>query len=169
MNEEKKVDSSAAPNAVAASRHGGAWWRLPLLLAVVLLAMIAARATRVSDRTTSTRDSAPPPAATDGRTVSLTLRYGGDQERSFDKVAWHDGMTIDDLMTAVSRLPEAPMYRISGDGQMAFVVGIDDAFNEGGRGRFWTYQVNDVPGDRSFAVFELQPGDRVLWTFGSQQ
>jgi hypothetical protein len=41
--------------------------------------------------------------------------------------------------------------------------------NEGAGGRNWTYRVNDKHADRSFAVYELQPGDHVLWTFATPQ
>jgi Domain of unknown function (DUF4430) len=169
MNEAKNVEPSAATKPDDAPRFGSVWWRLPLLLTVVLVALIAARATRVWERTAVPRDSSSPSASAEGKSVSLVLRFDEGNERQFDDVAWRHGMTIDDLMTDVSRRPNGPMYRISGDGQMAFVVGIDEAINGDGGGKFWTYQVNDVPGDRSFAVVELQPGDRVLWTFGSQR
>jgi hypothetical protein len=78
-------------------------------------------------------------------------------------------MTIDDLMSEAGRGGEAFNYRVAGDGQMSMLHAIDRDFNEWEGGRNWTNTVNDQMGDRSFAVYELKPGDRVLWTFGKRQ
>ncbi len=50
--------------------------------------------------------------------------------------------------------------------QSAFLTAIDGVENEGADGQNWTYTVNGQIADRSFAVYELKPGDQVLWTFG---
>jgi hypothetical protein len=53
---------------------------------------------------------------------------------------------------------------------MMLLVRIDDTTNDRTGGRnFWTYSVNDVPADRSLAVYELRPGDRVLWKYGPRE
>jgi hypothetical protein len=64
-----------------------------------------------------------------------------------------------------------PNVRIAqkGTGESAFVTAIDDIRNEGADGQNWTYSVNDQSADRSFAVYKLKAGDRVLWTFGPQR
>lgn len=56
-----------------------------------------------------------------------------------------------------------------GSGQGAFVTAIDGVANEGAEKNNWTYEVNGKSGDRSHAIYELHPGDRVLWTFGPQR
>jgi hypothetical protein len=60
-------------------------------------------------------------------------------------------------------------FIIRGTGQSAFLDSLDGVKNEGADGRNWTYSVDRTTGDRSFAVYELRPGNRVLWTFGKQQ
>jgi hypothetical protein len=167
MNEARNVEQSTAATSEAPSRSGGARWRLPLLLAVVLAAIIAARLSQIQARGSKPRD-ATAPASTDatGKTVSLVIQFGDGRERVFDSVAWHSGMTVDDLMSTTRELPGGITYRAEGDRDMKLLVSIGDAVNERGGGRNWTYRVNDVPADCSLAVYELQPGDRVLWTFG---
>jgi hypothetical protein len=56
-----------------------------------------------------------------------------------------------------------------GSGQAALLTAIGDVSNEGAGGSNWTYEVNGQSADRSFAVYELRPGDRVLWTFGPRR
>jgi hypothetical protein len=46
------------------------------------------------------------------------------------------------------------------------LTSINGVANEGAGGNNWTYEVNGRSGDRSYAVYELRAGDRVLWTFG---
>jgi hypothetical protein len=99
----------------------------------------------------------------------LTIQFGNGHERKFDAVPWHQGMTVDDLLSAASRLPDSFSYTVHGDHDMTLLTRINDLRNEGVSGRNWTYTVNDVRADRSLAVYELKPGDRVLWTFGTQE
>ena len=101
--------------------------------------------------------------------MSLVVRFDVGKERTFDAIAWRPEMTVDDLMTAASRLSDGITYTVGGDHQMMLLASIDGVRNEWGGGRNWTYQVNDVPADRSLAVYELQPGDRVLWTLGRSE
>jgi hypothetical protein len=170
MNGSKNADQSGTNESEPPARAGTAWWRLPLLLAVVLVAIVAARSARVAERgpTTHVR-SAPPAAIPSGKFVSLVINYGGGRERKFDAIPWHEGMNVDDVMIAASELPNGITYDITGDHEMTMVTRIDDTYNMWGRLSNWTYKVNDVPADRSMKVFELQPGDRVLWTFGPRQ
>lgn len=164
--------NSEQPGATPKSKAArtGDWWRLPLLLAVVLLAIVAARSAQVKDRTGGA-DAKTPLGAVDPKAapVSLMIRSSDGKEREFKNIGWRPGMTIDDLMSEAGRGTDGFNYRVAGDGQMSMLHAIDRDFNEWEGGRNWTYQVNDQPGDRSFAVYELKPGDRVLWTFGKQQ
>lgn len=57
----------------------------------------------------------------------------------------------------------------TGTGQGALVTAIDGVASEGPEKNNWTYEVNGKSGDRSHAVYELHPDDRVLWTFGPQR
>lgn len=169
MNEVRNVEQSTTNTGENPSRSG-TWWRLPLLLAVVLAAIVASRSMQQQVRGPDSEIAALPQAAdATGQSVSLVIQFGEGRERKIDAVAWHPGMTVDELMTAASRLPSGPTYTVGGDHEMMLLWGIDGVLNEKGGGRSWTYKVNDVPADRSLAVYELRPGDRVLWTFGPQE
>ena len=164
--------NSEPPSVTSESKAArtGDWWRLPLLLAVVLLTIVAARAAQEKGRTGGA-DAKSSLAAVDPQAapISLVIRSSDGKEREFKNIGWRPGMTIDDLMSEAGRGTDGFNYRVTGDGQMSMLHAIDKEFNEWEGGRNWTFQVNDKPGDRSFAVFELKPGDRVLWTFGKQQ
>lgn len=149
----------------------GTWWRLPLLLAIVLAAIVVARSTQNGLRgPLSTAESASPSGAVDtGKTVALEIDYGDGKKREFAALPWFQGMTVDDLMTTGSREEDSFTYFVQGDLAMTMLVKIDESLNEGAAGRNWTYTVNGKPADRSLAVYELQPGDRVLWTFALPQ
>lgn len=146
----------------------GSWWQLPLLLAAVLAVIVLVRTSgiRESKRVTHKANDAAVPAPATGETVSLEIKFSNDRTQQFGDIAWYAGMTVDDLLTMATRSPDGFRYEVLADGEHALLVSIDDAVNEGGGGRNWTYSVNGQLGDRSFAIYELEPGDRVLWNFG---
>lgn len=151
----------------------GRGWRLPLALALVLAAIVIAR--QIGEReTTVSRDTTAPTstnasASPSDQRVSLAIEFGDGRQRQFDPVPWRAGMTVDDLLTAASRLSNGIKYSLRGSGASAMLLEIDGARNEGARGRNWTYTVNGTRADRSFAVYPLQPGDHVLWTFAAAE
>ncbi|MGD9636867.1 MAG: DUF4430 domain-containing protein [Pirellulales bacterium] len=148
----------------------GAWWRLPLLFILVLVAIIVVRTSRQPVRDSRQGDSRRADAVTvEGKTVALAIDFSDGRRREFDAVPWHPGMTVDDLMTAASRNPEGIRYTVSGDGQLTLLGSIDGVANQLGGGRNWIYRVNDKLADRSLAIYELKPGDRVLWTFSENE
>jgi hypothetical protein len=147
----------------------GSWWRLPLLLAIVLAAVwfLRDRGVRESGPAAEEAKQTTLGEATSGQTVSLTIDFGRGRMTEFKPIAWREGMTVQDV---TRETPRSDMQlKTVGTGQSAFLASLDGTENEGADGRNWTYSVDGKAGDRSFAVFELQPGDRVLWTFGMQQ
>ena len=148
----------------------GSWWRLPLLLAFVLVAIWLLR-----DR--GVRDAAPDSggatrgatAGVDGasKTVSLAIDFGDGRRTEFDPVAWREGMTVRDATRETPR-PDLQLD-VRGSDEAAFLANLDGVANEGADGRNWIYSVNGENGDRSFAIYELEPSDRVLWTFSKPQ
>lgn len=166
---ESKPESSFAAESTAGEPAHGAWWRLPLLLAVVLAAIVVVRASRDDERTPAPRKPPLAPAAATGKSVSLVIDYGDGRQRKFDAIGWHEGMTVDDLLNAASQTPDPISYGVAGNGELTMLTRIDETYNEWKHGSNWTYKVNDVSADRSLAIYSLQPGDRVLWTFGKQQ
>jgi hypothetical protein len=147
------------------------WWRLPILLAIVLAAIVTARVSGCGEQEHSAgpMGKTEPVADPKGRTVSLTIDYGDDRKRQFDAIPWHAGMTVDDQLTAASRLPNGVTYTVRGYKERALLTQIDKVENEGGGQRNWLYSVNNVKAEKSFAIYELQPGDRVLWVFGREE
>jgi hypothetical protein len=145
----------------------GPWWRLPLLLVLVLAAIVWSRIRGLHEDSPEKKSDQPAPVA--GRdpreNVALTIDFGGGRRKNFDTIAWHEGMTVADAMNAA--LGAAITQK--GAGQSAFVTAIDGIENQGADGQNWTYSVDGEIADRSFAVYELKPGDRVLWTFGPRQ
>lgn len=151
----------------------GAWWRLPLLLAIVLLAvwffrdrgMRETTITKVAEPAMPATVARPPEAA--GRTVALTIDYGDGRRISLEPVAWRQGMTVYDLTREAPR--SDLRLKVLGSGESAFLASLDGIENEGADGRNWTYAVDGKMADRGFAVYELEPGNQVLWTFGKQR
>jgi hypothetical protein len=144
----------------------GSWWRLPLLLGLVLAAIVLSRGAGFWDAAPQKRDNVASGSADAARErVSLRIDFGNGRQRDFDSLAWHEGMTVAELMG------KAPGIEVMqrGSGQGAFLTAVDGVANEGTEGSNWTYEVNGVGADRSFAVYELAPNDRVLWRFGPQR
>ncbi|HVT27344.1 MAG TPA: DUF4430 domain-containing protein [Lacipirellulaceae bacterium] len=146
----------------------GAWWRLPLLLGFVLAAIVWSRMR--SDR------EVPRGAVVQGKsqmvadrpsyqTVSLTVDFGDGRRKIVENIAWRNGMTVADVFSTSG----AVAVTQKGTGASALLTSIDGVTNEGTDGRNWTYAVNGQVADRSFAIYQMQPGDRVLWTFGRPQ
>lgn len=147
----------------------GSCWRFPLLLAMVLVAILLVRSAGIRENERPVEDSTPAAAAATGKTVSMAVDFGNRELHRYNEVAWKEGMTIEDLLEVASNVPDGPRFIIQGAGASAFLTRIGDVANEGADGRNWTYSVNGERGDRSFAVYPLEPGDHVLWTFGLQE
>jgi hypothetical protein len=143
----------------------GSWWRLPLLLGLVLAVMLLSRGRSLWETKPNPRaapNSAGGPAF---ESVSLAIDFGNGQHKDLPSIAWREGLTVADLFNAAPGV----FIKQKGSGQGALLTAIDDVANEGADGKNWTYDVNFKDADRSFAVYELHPGDRVLWTFGSRR
>jgi hypothetical protein len=131
-----------------------------------LAAIMLSRGAGLWDAAPQKRDTAASESAHPAREhVSLSIDFGNGRQRDFDSLAWHEGMTVADL------IGEAPGIEVTqrGSGQGAFLTAVDGTANEGAEGSNWTYEVNGQSADRSFAVYELAPNDRVLWKFGPQR
>jgi hypothetical protein len=143
------------------------WWRLPFLLSLVLVAILlyrgfAARQEIVERR--GSQASSQPDSPTADR-VSISVDFGGKNGARSSTVRWKAGITVRDLLAAAS----VGEIGQQGSGAAAFLTQIDGVKNEGAGGRNWMYSVNGQRADRSFAVYKLQPGDRVLWSFAPPQ
>jgi hypothetical protein len=143
---------------------------LPLLLALVLIAIVAVRwANQPSADSPASPPVAALPATVKGKSVTLEIDFGGERIRRFPAIGWFPKMTVEQLMLAASQVPDGIRITSRGTGELTLLTGVDGVENASAGGRFWLYKVNDQLADRSFAVYELQPGDRVLWTFSAQE
>jgi hypothetical protein len=164
-------DSSAASCHSGSSRCA-ACWRLPALLAVVLTAIVLVNGRGIRRETAGIGQSTVPVVANEtNQTVSLIVNFGDGRTREWTAIAWREGMNVDDLLAAAATRNGEDVLEFArqGSGASAFLTTLDGVANEGAGGRNWTYQVNGKRADRSFSVFELQPGDKVLWSFGGSQ
>jgi hypothetical protein len=126
------------------------------LWAAVLLVVATAWATR-------------PVAA--GDTIRLIVDYGDGASKTVANLPWAKGNTILDAMKAATTRPHGISFSYTGSGDSAVLTKIDDVQNEGGGAgrKNWQYWVNGTYGDRSFAVFELQAQDTIVWRFTTEQ
>ena len=96
-----------------------------------------------------------------GQRVLLTINFGDGRPLQNESAPWREGMTVADLLQGEPRVSLA----VQGSGPSAFLTQLGGVANEIPNGRNWVYSVNGKPADRSFAVYELQANDHVLWTF----
>lgn len=162
--------SSAAPRG----------WSLPLVLAIALAAaswaLVSSRmkretppagphgpATSGSSASGAWTPSPPPdPAA---QSVALTIDFGNGATRQFAALPWREGMTVGDALRAARQFPPGVDYEVRGEGAGAMLVSLEGAASEGAGGRYWLYTVDDRPGEVSFEVQPVAPGQRILWEF----
>jgi len=156
----------------AAGGAEGRKWVFPALLAVVLLAMAWAghcgrnAGGKAATRADLSADWIPMP---EGQTVSLRIDFANGAEKRFAALAWHEGMTVADLMRLARRFPPGLAFTQQGEGEAGFLGSIDGLGNETGIGRNWRYQVNGRPGEVSFCVYPLRPEDTVLCTYAAEE
>ena len=109
--------------------------------------------------------------AAEENTVRLTVDYGDGVAKTISDLAWSKGNTVLDAMKAATSRPHGISFSYTGSGASAALTKIEDVQNQGGGAgkKNWQYWVNGAYGDRSFAAFELQAQDQVLWRFATEQ
>jgi len=145
------------------------WWLLPLLLFLVLSGLLVLRTLQTAPQNRPWQDQsneAEPKMPSSGRSVTLEIDFGSHpfERRSMD-VAWHEGMTVASLLAQAKTGRSEPGFTFSqqGTGAGAFLTAIEEVPNEGATGQNWQYRVNGQSANKGFAIWELRPGDRVLW------
>jgi hypothetical protein len=168
MNESHESSDCAVP---FQSTCCGGGWKFPLLLLAVLAVVLITGRFGMQERKAETPSGNGIGAEAASQTVSLTIDSGDGRQREWPALAWRDGMTVADALAAVRSLTrQEPIdFAQMGSGDKALLTELAQLGNEGAGGRNWTYQVNGKRADRSFAVYQLQPGDRVLWRFGKPE
>lgn len=104
-------------------------------------------------------------------TVRLVIDFGEGFEKHFNKLPWIEGMTVKSAMEAAKALPppREMTFESKGEGERGMVVTIDGLANEGaGKStRNWLFWVNDAPGEKSYAIMPMNPGDVATWRFAT--
>ena len=110
-------------------------------------------------------------AAGADNTVRLIVDYGDGVAKTISDLAWSQGNTVLDAMKAATSRSHGISFSYTGSGTSAVLTKIDDVPNQGGGAgkKNWQYWVNGTYGDRSFATFELQAQDQVVWRFATEQ
>ena len=164
------MERTSSTNGNACSTCGPRW-RLPLLLALVLAAIFLMRGRGIRQEGQESNEAAPNPTSTAVGNEIVTLAIDSGESKPFRKleIPWREGMTVGDLMAGASQLPGGIRFEIQGTEEMTLLTQIGDLANEGAGGRNWIYSVNGERADRSYAIYPLQAGDRVLWEFTGQQ
>jgi Domain of unknown function (DUF4430) len=115
----------------------------------------------------------PTRSATGGeeQTVRLIVDYGDGASKTVADLPWAKGNTVLDALKAATTRPHGISFSYTGSGDSAVLTKIDDVANQGGGAgkKNWQYSVNGNYGDRSFAIFELQAQDTVVWRLTAEQ
>ena len=145
---------------------GPRWhWLLPLLAVAALVVIVVVRFQQ-QDRSARRAAETAQQAVSEG-VVQLETDYADGVQKRLTALPWRAGMTVADAMELAAAHQRGIRYNHEGVGADALLVSIDGLKNEGGgsSSRNWIYRINGEQGDRSFAVYELQSGDTVLWSF----
>ncbi len=112
-----------------------------------------------------------PAAGGTEKSVRLIVEYGDGAAKTVNNLTWSKGNTVLDAMKAATARPHGISFGYTGSGDSAVLTKIDDVQNQGGGAgkKNWQYWVNGTYGDRSFAVFELQAQDLIVWRFTTEQ
>ncbi len=101
------------------------------------------------------------------KTVRLTIDYGDGVQKVFTALPWKAELTVLGALEAAAGHPRGIKFKNRGSGASAFVTAIDGVENEG-RGKNWTYLVNEKRANKSAGVFTLDAGDSIVWRFASE-
>ena len=137
----------------SAPRRGFGWVLNPLLIALVAISGCRRESQRPADT------FAP------GKTVEIQIDFNGHGQNKQFHMDWSPGLTA---LGCLERLQADGKISLAskGAGDQTLLTAIDGLENLWAAGDNWIYLVNESLGDRSSAVFDLKPGDRVLWRFG---
>jgi hypothetical protein len=110
---------------------------------------------------------APPEQATPKKAIKLVIDFGDGAQKVYPALAWAEGMTVLDALTAGQSTPHGIRFEHKGAGATAFVTRIDDVANQGGGQvtKNWLYRVNGQYLKKSCGICTLQAGDEVVWIF----
>jgi hypothetical protein len=99
--------------------------------------------------------------------AQLVIDYNDGAQLHFRALKVKEKATAIDLLKAAESHPHGVKSAIRGSGQTALVTTIGDQKNEGGgrTAKNWLYYVNGKRSDVGAGVYELKPGDVIMWKF----
>ncbi len=101
--------------------------------------------------------------------VILTIDYADGAQKRFPLIPWKKSMNVLDAIQWADDHPRGIDFAKRGRGETTLLTQIDDLKNRGGGRKNWIFRVNGKMGDRSCAVFPIEPGDTILWKFQRYQ
>ncbi len=105
------------------------------------------------------------PPSDSSKLVEVQIDFNGHGENKQFPVSWSSGQTA---FSCLKQLEANGKLTVAskGSGSQTLLTAIDGLENRWSAGDNWVFTVNDRLGDRSSAVFDLRPGDRLIWRFG---
>jgi len=99
--------------------------------------------------------------------IRLIVDYNDGAQVHFRGLPLQEKATAVDLLKAAETHPHGVKSVVRGSGQTALVTSIGGLKNEGGgrTAKNWLYYINDKRADVGAGVYELQPGDVIMWKF----
>ncbi len=135
---------------------------------ILNLASLSLLALFVLTTPTGAQPEASTKASQRNKIVILTIDYADGAQKRFPLIPWKKSMNVLDAMQWADKHPRGIEFAKRGRGETTLVTQIDDLKNQGGQ-KNWIYRVNGKMGDRSCAVFPIEPGDAILWKFQQYQ
>jgi Domain of unknown function (DUF4430) len=131
---------------------------LPFAMRLILCLIVAIFGCR------GERSTVPSPLDS-GKPVDVQIDFNGQAPNKQFHIDWSPKLTA---FGCLEQLQARGKLHVAsrGIGDQTLLTAIDGLENLWAAGDNWIYYVNDQLGDRSSAVSELQPGDRVVWRFG---
>ena len=101
----------------------------------------------------------------DERPVRLTIDYADGAQKRYTAIPYRPPLTVLDALNWAAQHPHGIEIDVRGEGETALVTRIDDLKNQGSSQRNWIFRVNGKLANRGCGVFQVRPGDAILWRF----
>lgn len=138
---------------------------LAIVLIGVLLGVFLLGDSLESSFTGATPRLVPAPRP-EGEVVALEIDFGNGVSKTFAALPWHDGMSVAELLEIAEGFRPGIEVLRRGQGEAAFLTAIDGIAHDAPSDRYWTYQINGKLAEAGIARQQIEPNDRVRWTFG---
>ncbi len=134
--------------------------RLRYLIVLVMLGGCTSASPTEQDRAQKSSESQPT------GTVNLSIELPAPAQTIDMEVKVDKDTTVFDALRQAEQSDKRIQLDVSGSGETAFVRSLGGVTNRGAAGKNWIYYVNGELANRGAGVFQIAPGDRVVWRFG---